>query len=230
MSTKPVRVSQIERDKLSGKILDVVVGGDQNEIFSIHERLIRASSPFFDKAMSRKWKESLERTIKLPDNEPKIFQLYVHWLYYGTLPVLCDEPGLCGNAEYLELVKAYTLGDKLLDSRFQNAVIDAIVEKSQSKARDGRIWFPVGSPIEYAYSNTNESSPIRKLLLDMYVHRGHRYWLHDYGNSASIPHSFLLGLASRFFDQRDGHCESETKIDAPRYHIHKENGGNAKND
>lgn len=73
----------------------------------------------------------------MPDDEPDIFALYVHWLYCGTLPVFCDEPGPPSRAEYLDLVKVYILGDKIVDFRFQNAAIDAILEKTQSVAQDG---------------------------------------------------------------------------------------------
>lgn len=87
--------------------------------------------------MSGAWLESTQRTIQLPEDEAEIFGIYVHWLYYGTLPVCCNDSGLPENQEYLKLVKAYTLGDKLMDTKFQNAAIDAIIEKSISAASDG---------------------------------------------------------------------------------------------
>lgn len=129
--------------RLRGRTVDIVVGAEK-EVFSVHEALVGASSSFFDKAMASDWKESQQRTIHLPDDESEIFALYVHWLYYGTLPVFCDEPGLPGNSEYLNLIKTYVLGDKILDCKFQDAAIDAIVEKCLSKAQDGASWFPVG--------------------------------------------------------------------------------------
>lgn len=118
--------------RLIGRAVDVLVG-EEKEIFSVHEKLIRASSPFFDKAMSGAWLESPQHTIQLPEDEPEIFGIYVHWLYYDTLPVSCNEP----SSEYLNLMKAYTLGDKLLDTKFQDTVIDAIVDKSATPAQSG---------------------------------------------------------------------------------------------
>ncbi|KAI9928693.1 hypothetical protein MW887_001910 [Aspergillus wentii] len=149
---------------------------NQQEPFSVHENLVRTSSRFFDKAMAGKWRESLQRTVKLPDEEPNIFTLYLHWLYYGALPVYCDKPGLAGNSEYLELAKAYVLGDKLLDSKFQDTVIDAIIEKSLSKAKDGASWYPVGEVIDD--------------------------WLRDYNEPENVPQPFLLKLASKLLDRR----------------------------
>ncbi|OOQ83208.1 hypothetical protein PEBR_36322 [Penicillium brasilianum] len=166
MASKTIRVQQEDGDILQGRTIDIVVGGEV-KTFSVHEALVRTYSSFFDKAMAGEWKESVQRTIKLPDDEPKILALYIYWLYYGTLPVFCDEPGRLGNSEYLDLVKAYVLGEKLLDTRFQDTAIDAIVEKSRSNAKDGKRWFPGGEVIEYAYKNTTESAPVRDSLVDI---------------------------------------------------------------
>ncbi|GFF94256.1 hypothetical protein IFM47457_09823 [Aspergillus lentulus] len=176
----------------------------EKEVFSVHEALVRASSSFFDKAMASDWKESQQRTIHLPDDESEIFALYVHWLYYGTLPVFCDEPGLPGNSEYLNLVKTYVLGDKILDCKFQDAAIDAIVEKCLSKVQDGASWSPVGEVIRYAFDNTSESAPIRELLVDMYAIYGKRVWLQDWAEPANVPQPFLFKLASKLLDWRNG--------------------------
>jgi hypothetical protein len=73
-------------------------------------------------------------------------------------------------------VKAYALGDSLLDTKFQNTAVDAIIKKSISKAKDGACWYPVGDVIEYVYNNTHESAPIRELV-DMYAYRGSGHWL-----------------------------------------------------
>ncbi|CAI7604079.1 unnamed protein product [Penicillium glandicola] len=219
-----IRTSKDDANKLQGRTVDILVG-DGHEAFSVHEKLIRDSSSFFDKAMAGEWKESLQRTFQLPDDEPRIFGLYIHWLYYGTLPVFCDEPGLPGNAEYVDLVKAYVLGDKFLDFKFQNATIDAIIEKTDSKSQDRSRWFPVGEPIEYAYTNTCESALIRKLLVDLYVHNGFSGWLHDWGEPAHLPQPFLLELASELLDRRVG---SEKSPESSDYHIHDSTDGKDK--
>lgn len=173
--------------------------------------------------MSGPWQESSQHTVQLPEDEPDIFGHYVHWLYYGTLPVFCNKPGLPGNVEYLNLVKAYTLGDKFLDTKFQDAAIDAIIQKTVSKATDGGSWYPVGEVIEYVYSNTNKSALIRKLLVDMYVASGYGNWLSDYGDPANAPQEFLLELASKLFNQ-DGRRRSKI-VEASGYHIHTSNDG-----
>lgn len=200
--------------RFMGRAVEFLVG-EKKEKFIVHERLIRASSAFFDRATSATW---LEHTIRLPEDEPEIFGIYVHWLYYDKLPVYCNEPGRAANQEYLKLVKAYTLGDKLMDTEFQNAAIDAIVEKSNSTASDGKRYYPVAEVVEFAYNNTHVSAPIRRLLVDMHVSVGSGKWL-DYGNfnSESVPQPFLFELSSKLLDLRRA---TRLEIKASDYHVH----------
>lgn len=49
--------------------------------FTVHEGLISARSEFFRNALKVPWKESEERTIPLPEDEPKVFPVYLKLLY-----------------------------------------------------------------------------------------------------------------------------------------------------
>lgn len=201
-----------------GRTVDVAVG-PKGVISSVHEKLIRASSPFFNKALSGAWQESQERTVQLPEDEPEIFAIYVHWLYYGTVPVVCHEAGDSNDAdaEYLNLAKAYTLGDKLMDTKFQDATIDAIVEASNIINTNGTSWYPGTEVVQFVYDNTNESASIRTLLVDMFLMAGSGAWLLECKDRASVPQPFLFELASELLDLRGG---AWPKIVASEYHIH----------
>jgi hypothetical protein len=187
--------------------------GAQQQVFSVHEGLLRASSSFFDKAMAGDWKESQKRTVHLPDDESAIFSLYVNWLYRGTLPVVSAEPGSPTDTEYTNLAKAYVLGDKILDPTFQDTVIDAILEKSQSKGKDGKCWYPHVEVIKYTFNNTNESAPIRKLFVDMYAGYARSSWIHKW--AADLPQPFLFQLSCLLLDRRQGTTAS---FEPSRYH------------
>ena len=124
-----------------------------------------------------------------------------------------------GDSEYLELVKSYALGEKILDPRFQNAVIDAILEKSTTETRDGSRYYPPGDAIQYAFNNTPESAPICKLLVDIYAREGESSWLEGSywrDDQSNIPQPFLLGLASSLF--RNGQ-ERSSPLRSSDYHI-----------
>jgi hypothetical protein len=104
-----------------------------------------------------------------------------------------------------------------MDMGFQNAAIDAIVEKSISE-EDGTRWYPVTEVVEFAYNNTRNSDPIRQLLVDLHVSFGHGDWL-DYGNfdPESVPRAFLFGLSSKLLDLR---AATRSEIKASNYHVH----------
>lgn len=146
--------------------------------------------------MAGGWAESLTRTVEMPDDEPGTFAFYIFWLYYGSLPVFEAKYTFSRDVNLLSLVKAYVLGDKLLDDNFQDATIDFIIEgRDQSRSPPG--WLPVGEVIEYTYKNTRKSSPLRRLFLDMYAREGYPEWLTDpsWGDASQIPQPFLFDLA-----------------------------------
>lgn len=62
---------------LEGEAIKVAVGSNEAVAFVVHEALIPGSSDFFDKAMGSDWKEAAERVIKLLEDKPIIFRLYL---------------------------------------------------------------------------------------------------------------------------------------------------------
>lgn len=191
-----------------------IVVGYQEETFYVHENLIRASSPFFDKALSCLWQDSAQKTIQLPDDEPHIVAIYVSWLYHGTLPVFSNETR--HSAEYLIILKAYTFGDKVLDTRFKNTAICALIEKSTTLV-DGKQWYSGISAIEYVYSNTSESAIVRKLLVDMFVMDARDSWFQQWEEEGSIPKAFLFDFAYKLLG-RQGRPRPDFR--ASDYRIH----------
>lgn len=103
-----------------GKVLEVHVG-ETPDIFYIHQEVICSNSKFFSNAMNGKWKESENRIIRLPANQPATFNLYAQWLYTRRIPP--GDSKTPGN-EFRKLVDAYVLGDQFQDTGFKNAVVD----------------------------------------------------------------------------------------------------------
>lgn len=48
-----------------------------------HKDLIVSRSDFFTRALNGKWKEGNDNVVKLPEDEPEIFWLYIQLLYSG---------------------------------------------------------------------------------------------------------------------------------------------------
>ncbi|KAH7232511.1 hypothetical protein B0J15DRAFT_517683 [Fusarium solani] len=165
---------------LGGRSIQVVVGSSTPVTFSVHEKVICASSDLFKKAVLGGWRESDEGLVRLESDSPDVFNVYMQWLYYRTIPVPIDGPGIRGNAEYILLAKAFVLGDMLQDGGFQDAVMDAMVDKTSSEASDGQKLF----------------------LVDVYTFHGHGNWLTDWATQDDLPKEFLFDVAQSLLNKR----------------------------
>ncbi|QDS75942.1 hypothetical protein FKW77_003205 [Venturia effusa] len=231
-----------------GKSITVCVGQHDEdgevENFIVHEELIRAQSPFFEAAMARDWPESKARLVTLDTDSPDVFGLYVNWIYrhriyLEPLPTTSaghDVPEVVPNGggtvsdEVLELfrarhnllVRAYILGDKILDRDFQDAVIDGLIDFSRRR----NVW-PIRQ-VKVIFENTLEKSPLRTLLVHMCSFNKHADRFKDPAFMQYLTAEALFDIAADLMDNRD-HRRDE--FDAPfwgnnlcRYHIHEKEG------
>jgi len=161
--------------------------------YSVIESAIRKSSKFFDNAMKPEWADSRPdpRVVDLSDEDVEIFEVYLHWLYFKTLPTVCmDDIGR--SSEYLLLAECYIMGEKIMDTGFKNAVLEALVDKERSPPFYGS-RLPSKGAICIIYEGTREGSPARRLLVDM--------WAASAGEKCAqhidefLPHSFVLELS-----------------------------------
>lgn len=176
--------------------------------------------------MKAHWETSTSGSIALKEEDPEVFEVYLYWLYFETLPVRNDSPGSEGNAEYAQLAKAYVLGELLQDVNFKDAVLDAILIKTNSKASDGQTWFPFGPAFRYIYEGTPESSAARRLLVDLYTYHGHGDWLKGWADK-DLPKEFLHDLAIAALTKRPRPSASlEEEKGACGYHEHQPDPSN----
>lgn len=206
---------------MRGRTLTVTVGSTTPVTFSVHEHLICRTSDYFKRAMKAYWGTSITGSLTLKEEDPEVFEIYLHWLYCESLPVQNDNPGFEGNTEYVQLAKAYVLGEMLQDVNFKDAVLDAILIKSRTRASDGQTWFPVGPAIRYIYDGTPESSAARRLLVDLYTYNAHADWLTQWANKDELPKEFLFDLAVATLGKRP--CPPASlaqKAGACEYHEH----------
>lgn len=158
--------------------------------FVLHESLIAPQSEFVRRAMRGDWKEAQDRIIPLPEDLPDAFAVYQQWAYTKKIysaTKQCDIAKAAG--EYSLLVRAYSLGDRLLDVEFKDAVIDSIIDKLLEQRRfDTRLTNEV-------YENTPSDSPLRRLWQDIYVHAGLSEWLDEKATGGPVSAEFLLDVA-----------------------------------
>ncbi|KAJ5979081.1 hypothetical protein N7501_002423 [Penicillium viridicatum] len=170
--------------KIQGPTVKITVGTSK-EPFHVHET------------------ESKEHTIELPEDDPKAFAVYSHWLHFAEIPGLLEaakkgESGKQSAQEYYDLISAYVLGDKLFDAKFQNSVINAILDTcSAADSQDGKVYSPDADAVSHAYNNTTKSSKIRQMLVALYLHAAGDEWL-----SEEHPKEFLFSVAKGFAERR----------------------------
>lgn len=185
-------------------MISVVVGQDPGVGFTVNEDLICASSAFFKCALSRDWKESQLRSVRLEEDDPAIFRSYMKWLNE-----VASEPDSKGERQWIgpyrianknwsqgcmTLVKAYVLADRLQDVDFADSIMETLVSKTLGMNECIKIRWPSFEAVNYIFSNTIDTSPAQGFLVDIWTVRGQADLLslvphHD------LPNAFLHRLA-----------------------------------
>ncbi|KAF2170690.1 hypothetical protein M409DRAFT_19505 [Zasmidium cellare ATCC 36951] len=151
------------RNVWTGDVIVVLVGS-QEKRFIVHETPLRENSAFFEAALGRDWKETADRVVKLPEEAPYQFHVYVHWLYRGLYRGMKDGSQFSPR----DLARLYTLGSRLQDHDFQDAVVDAFIY------RCGMIpTIPDDNIVYLIFSNTIEGDPMRRFLVHVRVRAGY---------------------------------------------------------
>ena len=109
------------------------------------------------------WKEKQEGVVTLKDEDHGVFQRFVLWLYYGKI---LDRDETVESIPIQTLMDCYFLADRRDVPEMQNQLIDTILYK----AKAANLVFSGFQ--QYIWKNTPESSPLRRLLVDMTVLRG----------------------------------------------------------
>jgi hypothetical protein len=120
------------------------------------------------------------------------FEIYLHWLYFKTLPTVLTEVKQGRDHEFARLSECYILGDKVIDVGFKNAVLLALADAAENQPIDA--WRNLVSlSIRIIYAGTLDNAPARRLIVDMWVQRANKNWLQHL--DAELPHMFVLDLS-----------------------------------
>jgi hypothetical protein len=148
--------------------------------FVAHESFLTARSVIFQHAMNGRWEESKSRVIPLPEDKPETFQLYLHHVYTGKVPVeqLSDhklgerswaEFKLASRELYVTLLPVYVLAEKLQDVSAKNAVVEAIFNMAMQKSSEGSMAPPPEDCLHLINDATPQDSAMRQLVVDLWA-------------------------------------------------------------
>ncbi|PVI07048.1 hypothetical protein DM02DRAFT_609425 [Periconia macrospinosa] len=206
------RITERDALRLDCDFITVTVGDEEEKrSFKIHEDAICDRSSFFRNSMKPEWAAMRPdpRVIDLPEDSPEAFALYRTWLYCGKLAILPAENdnnnSIAGNSStlgtppehYHTLAYAYVLGERLLDVRFKNTIMDTYV--LFARGGTGPRYYPSNEEIRIIYDGTVEGSPIRKFLVDIWYCRGKLEWIEK---DSDLPQEFLAAVVKEMLRVR----------------------------
>ena len=102
--------------------------------------------------------EGQTQTMEYPNTDPRVFGIFVEWIYTQTLGRDCYKAESASR-----IVELWILADHLLIPALQNLAIRVLCGYNY--------WFPDLETLQMAYANTGLESPIRRLLIKAYAIR-----------------------------------------------------------
>jgi hypothetical protein len=173
---------------VSGAPIPIAVGGQK---FYVHAGTLTTTSQFFKNAMKSEWRTIPKKPIDLSEEDPEEFEVYSRWLYSRKIFV-----DVHAELTHDHLARLYVLGEKLTDEPFQDAVLYTVIDI----VKDGT-KYPPDEAINIIYSRTSSaSSPARRLIVDMYVHAGHKRWLCSESICQATCVEFVDDFVKGFFE------------------------------
>ncbi|KAF2443933.1 hypothetical protein P171DRAFT_444196 [Karstenula rhodostoma CBS 690.94] len=223
---RDARVPETQRSReqasvLLSSVVTILVGPpEQNQTFFIHKDLIVRRAPFFRNALGSDWAESDQNTVKLPEDDPSTFFLYIQLLYTGTLSLKGADP------EFTKLINLYILAEKLQDVETRNIVMDTLLATVFPPEGEGRTgYLPNLENVQLIFDGTPEGSPLREYVVDVYAHGVSHQRMQARSKHIENPPEFLLMLAVKLMKLRDAKslpsrlCLVPVVSDPSKYHV-----------
>jgi hypothetical protein len=116
---------------------------------------------FFEAAFMNGFAESIDNTMKLPDDSPDAFSMLINYVYRGSIPkcpITRDSPHREKREYVFKMLSSYILGEKLCVNEFMNLIMDDL---GTGVADDLFLTIPYAA---YAYENTYLNSRLRRFI------------------------------------------------------------------
>ena len=140
--------------------MQVRVANDKS--FQVHGSLLQGAKFFQNPPTEeRESKQNRDTSFRLETVLPAVFEMYVQWLYTRKFAT----QSLVEKKLYGAYVDAYVLGDKIDDDEYRDAAMDKIIARWEDKGR-----IPSRTVTRVAFQNTTRGSPLRLIMMDIYVH------------------------------------------------------------
>lgn len=149
--------------------------GNLDRAWILPKDLLTHHSTFFHEFLVSACAEAETSQVKLREDDPKVFELFVQWLYMGYFPLSLS----CNQALYR--AKAWVMGDKLGSPAFRDHAMTHLSFMHNMKYEHPRKsdlsttktasahWVDIHpGMVRFSYENSMENSQLRRWALDMY--------------------------------------------------------------
>jgi hypothetical protein len=208
-------------------MLTIVINEDEPELtasFTVPQCLIASKSEYFQAVCRGSWKEPTTRTVKLNEIDKEAFHSYMYWVYMGKLAIDYDvlkEPIPYAVSKFVSM---WLIGDRLVDSKFRNTVMDTIIAVVRGFGDDQKMttMFPPHMTV-LIWSNLTKGRALRRLVLEEYIgpvtHQDMEpQW--DGFHPDFIKTLAMRGLGNGPYEGEEGDYADETHYVCSKYHEH----------
>ncbi|GAB7333774.1 hypothetical protein MBLNU13_g05298t1 [Cladosporium sp. NU13] len=170
----------------------ILVVGQAQEQMLVHASYLTARSEFFRAAFSKSWKEGQTRVTKLPEDDTETVGQYLDYVYGDRLPTYGQRTPDQTDAMYLALARLYVFGVRVLDVAIRNTIVEHFIAFSSTinHGLPGYHYYPGSAAVDAIYEGTTAASPVRRLLVNLYVRHGEKAWL-----VPELPSAFFQDVA-----------------------------------
>lgn len=105
-----------------------VLIGEEKRPFYVQKQLLCEKLPYFKACLKSGWQKDASQPIVLDDVDIEGFRVLLQWLFDQELPMCSDTSKLDWNL----FDKAYQTGDRLVATKFQNRLIDSLLDGVQN--------------------------------------------------------------------------------------------------
>jgi len=147
-------------------MVQVKVGPDKT-LFTIPRSVLCSSSPFFNAAFSKQWKENEEKCLSLPEEKANIFSIFLQWAFTGHIVTGLPAPTKANitSAYFDRLFDLYVFGDKYNSRPLKNRLMDMIVA-----ARISACCVPSATNVQRVIAKVPAGSKLLEWCFDVYVY------------------------------------------------------------